>query len=73
MHQNLAERADLPQQQKLVALYELAQDYLKAGLLVRAEGGHDEVVAHEEPGGYFAPARVTQAKVRPWLSVFLLG
>jgi len=37
MHQNLAERQDLPQEQKLQALYELAQDYLKAGLLDRAE------------------------------------
>ena len=37
MHQNLVERVDLPQQQKLDALYELAQDYLKAGLLDRAE------------------------------------
>ncbi len=37
MHQNLVERGDLAQQQKLDALYELAQDYLKAGLLDRAE------------------------------------
>ncbi len=37
MHQNLVEREDLAQQQKLDALYELAQDYLKAGLLDRAE------------------------------------
>ena len=37
MHQNLVERADLPQAQKLDALFELAQDYLKAGLLDRAE------------------------------------
>jgi lipopolysaccharide biosynthesis regulator YciM len=37
MHQNLVEREDLGQQQKLDALYELAQDYLKAGLLDRAE------------------------------------
>ncbi len=37
MHQNLVERADLPQPQKLDALFELAQDYLKAGLLDRAE------------------------------------
>ena len=37
MHQNLVERDDLPQPQKLDALYELAQDYLKAGLLDRAE------------------------------------
>ncbi len=37
MHQNLVEREDLPQQQKLDALFELAQDYHKAGLLDRAE------------------------------------
>src|SRR5918994_2624394 len=37
MHQNLVERPDLQQDQKLAALFELAQDYLKAGLLDRAE------------------------------------
>ncbi len=37
MHQNLVERPDLAQDQKLNALYELAQDYFKAGLLDRAE------------------------------------
>ncbi|HVS25747.1 MAG TPA: lipopolysaccharide assembly protein LapB [Burkholderiales bacterium] len=37
MHQNLAERADLAQEQKLNAMFELAKDYLKAGLLDRAE------------------------------------
>lgn len=37
MHQNLVEREDLAQEQKLQALVELAQDYLKAGLLDRAE------------------------------------
>ncbi len=37
MHQNLVERPDLAQEQKLQALFELAQDYLKAGLLDRAE------------------------------------
>ena len=37
MHQNLVERPDLAQDQKLYALFELAQDYLKAGLLDRAE------------------------------------
>ncbi len=37
MHQNLVERTDLAQEQKLHALYELAQDYFKAGLLDRAE------------------------------------
>ena len=37
MHQNLVERVDLEEEQKLAALFELAQDYLKAGLLDRAE------------------------------------
>ncbi len=37
MHQNLVERTDLQNDQKLAALFELAQDYLKAGLLDRAE------------------------------------
>ena len=37
MHQNLVERPDLAQGQKLNALPELAQDYFKAGLLDRAE------------------------------------
>jgi lipopolysaccharide biosynthesis regulator YciM len=37
MHQNLVERPDLKEDQKLAALFELAQDYLKAGLLDRAE------------------------------------
>jgi lipopolysaccharide biosynthesis regulator YciM len=37
MHQNLLERADLGREQKAVALEELGQDYLKAGILDRAE------------------------------------
>jgi len=37
MHQNLVERDDLAQDLKLQALAELGQDYMKAGLLDRAE------------------------------------
>ncbi|MFZ2267585.1 MAG: lipopolysaccharide assembly protein LapB [Azonexus sp.] len=37
MHQNLIDREDLDEQVRLHALSELAQDYLKAGLLDRAE------------------------------------
>jgi lipopolysaccharide biosynthesis regulator YciM len=37
MHQNLVERHDLREDQNRAALFELAQDYLKAGLLDRAE------------------------------------
>jgi lipopolysaccharide biosynthesis regulator YciM len=37
MHQSLLDRPDLEQERKLQALFELGQDYLKAGLLDRAE------------------------------------
>ena len=37
MHQNLLQRGDLGEEQRLAALFELGQDYLKAGLLDRAE------------------------------------
>ena len=37
MHQNLLERADLAAEQKVIARAELGQDYLKAGILDRAE------------------------------------
>jgi len=43
MHQNLIEREDLPQDLKLQALAELGQDYLKAGLLDRAEEIYDKL------------------------------
>ena len=42
MHQNLLERDDLPQDLKLQAMAELGQDYLKAGLLDRAEEVFDK-------------------------------
>ena len=53
MHQNLLERPDLPADQKLAALAELGQDYLKAGILDRAE----EVFKKLESGGQSAAAR----------------
>ncbi|MBC7803126.1 MAG: lipopolysaccharide assembly protein LapB [Candidatus Parcubacteria bacterium] len=37
MHQHLLERADLAADQRAAALFELGQDYLKAGILDRAE------------------------------------
>ncbi len=43
MHQNLLERDDLPQDLQLQALAELGQDYLKAGLLDRAEEAFDKL------------------------------
>lgn len=39
VHQNLLQRTDLPERQRDQALHELAHDYLKAGMLDRAEDG----------------------------------
>lgn len=46
IHQNLLSRADLPASERDHALFELGQDFLKAGLLDRAE----ETLAHLESG-----------------------
>lgn len=43
MHLNLVERADLAEEKKQQALFELAQDYLKAGILDRAETAFHEL------------------------------
>jgi lipopolysaccharide assembly protein B len=37
MHQNLLDRPDLPADRRVMASYELAQDFLRAGMLDRAE------------------------------------
>lgn len=44
VHQNLLARADLPQESQVHARYELGQDYLKAGLLDRAEETFNQLV-----------------------------
>ena len=44
VHQNLLARPDLPLEQKVHAQYELGMDYLKAGLLDRAEETFNELV-----------------------------
>jgi lipopolysaccharide assembly protein B len=53
MHQNLLERTDLGPEQKLIALGELGEDYLKAGILDRAE----EVFSKLEKSNLSATAR----------------
>ncbi|WP_454720450.1 MULTISPECIES: lipopolysaccharide assembly protein LapB [Cupriavidus] len=53
VHQNLASRQDLPDAEREHALYELGQDYLRAGLLDRAE----ESLRRLMSGPYAAPAR----------------
>jgi lipopolysaccharide biosynthesis regulator YciM len=43
MHHNLVDRADLDDDKRQQAVFELAQDYLKAGILDRAESLFDEL------------------------------
>ncbi len=45
VHQNLLSRPDLPSEQQTQAMFELGQDYLKAGLLDRAEETFNQLVA----------------------------
>ncbi len=54
MHSNLVNRPDLDQPDRLHALFELGQDYLKIGLLDRAEDALGKLAGTE----YAAPARV---------------
>lgn len=44
VHQNLLSRPDLPSEQQTQAMFELGQDYLKAGLLDRAEETFNQLV-----------------------------
>ena len=44
VHQNLLARPDLPNEQQAQAKYELGMDYLKAGLLDRAEETFDQLI-----------------------------
>ncbi len=48
VHQNLLSRADLPANERAHALYELGQDFLKAGLLDRAEANFQALSALQE-------------------------
>ena len=54
MHSNLVNRPDLDQPDRLHALFELGQDYLKIGLLDRAEDALGKLTGSE----YAAPAQV---------------
>ena len=53
VHQNLLSRPDLPQEQQQHAQYELGMDYLKAGLLDRAEESFNQLL----DGAYGVQAR----------------
>jgi len=68
MHQNLAERADLDPEQRVNAIFELAQDYLKAGLLDRAEELFAKLAGtrHEEAALRFLLEIYEQASRSAW-------
>lgn len=55
IHQNLIARADLAAEYREQALYELAEDYLKAGVLDRAEHVYLQLLEHD--GKYVAAMR----------------
>jgi len=57
MHQHLLERADLGAEQRATALFELGQDYLKAGILDRAEDIFLKLSAGEQAGAHVADSR----------------
>ena len=50
MHQNLLDRPDLGAEQKVLALAELGEDYLKAGILDRAEEVFQRLADTRQPG-----------------------
>jgi len=57
MHQHLLERADLGAEQRAAALFELGQDYLKAGILDRAEDVFQRLSEGGPAGAQFAESR----------------
>jgi lipopolysaccharide biosynthesis regulator YciM len=63
MHQHLLERADLGAEQRAAALFELGQDYLKAGILDRAE----DVFQRLNEGNEGAGMRPLAAEARRFL------
>ena len=66
MHQNLLERADLGQEQKSIALAELGQDYLKAGILDRAEEVFKKLEKSPQPGAARRHLREIYEQEKDW-------
>lgn len=74
IHQNLAARADLSKRLRELALFELAQDYFKAGLLGRAENLFQRirhVKEHREQANRFLLQIYDQEK--EWESAISIG
>jgi lipopolysaccharide assembly protein B len=66
VHQNLVGRNDLDPAQREHALYELGQDYLRAGLLDRAEEAFDRLAAGSYAGAALANRLSIAQMVRDW-------
>lgn len=66
VHLNLAERVDLDRSQREHALFELGQDYLKAGLLDRAEDAFNRLDATEYAGAALRHRMDIAQMVRDW-------
>ena len=66
VHQNLAERSDLPAAQREHARFELGQDYLRAGLLDRAEDAFNRLAGTEYARAALAHRLNIAQMVRDW-------
>lgn len=66
IHQRLVERPDVPAQERLAALFELAQDYLKGGMLDRAEEALRELTKSEYGATAWAFLRDLYVQEKDW-------
>ncbi len=66
VHLNLAERTDIEQGQREHALFELGQDYLKAGLLDRAEDAFNRLEGGQYAGAALRHRLQIAQMVRDW-------
>ncbi len=66
VHQNLLERADLPASERQRAQIALAQDFLKAGLLDRAEAAYDVLRATSYRSEALAALLQIHERTREW-------
>ncbi|MEK9721274.1 MAG: lipopolysaccharide assembly protein LapB, partial [Quisquiliibacterium sp.] len=66
VHLNLAERSDLDSGQREQALFELGQDYLKAGLLDRAEDAFNRLAQTQYAGQALRHRMAIAQMVRDW-------
>ena len=73
VHQNLLARPDLPSEHKAQAQFELGQDYLKAGLLDRAEEAFNQLVVVTGVEDPFVLAVVHHSSSRMMLSAARLA